>query len=335
VVLPDLGYLIPLLPVPGLKHVRDLIYFDGPLLSEFETETGETYLRHWCDVDDRANRWLLFRVSRSALTKYVFRRLGLRELIETSQDGFVYVIDKATEKGQDKIYVLHVHSIPGDYLPAPNVTFSGKASFSNGASNSYPVLIGGEWEVDDVGLFPRKYTEVYSFLHLLGDGDRPPPRNHQPFRYDFYGGAGWVARQFFRELETQIPIIEQPRIAEIRYSSPGFIRFGMNPSVATTITAAVVRFSAERAKLSERYQQLHEWVNNSGPYDDAEEKRDDEQGALSIARELTRQLGFVSWQRLLDATENDVRQLIRILLTYYRRVKSLADYQASGKADLV
>src|SRR5690348_10319881 len=84
---------LPRLPIRDLEWVRDLVYFDGPLLSEFRSSNGDTYLFHWCDVDDGANRWMVFRVSRPDLVKYLFRRYPLRRLIDESQDGFVYIVD--------------------------------------------------------------------------------------------------------------------------------------------------------------------------------------------------------------------------------------------------
>ena len=32
------------LPIPGLEWIRDLVSFDGPLLSEFRSASGDTYL---------------------------------------------------------------------------------------------------------------------------------------------------------------------------------------------------------------------------------------------------------------------------------------------------
>jgi hypothetical protein len=55
------------LPMGGLRHVRDLIYFDGPLLSHFKHPKGDDYLYYWCDCDEQANRWMVLRVTETSI----------------------------------------------------------------------------------------------------------------------------------------------------------------------------------------------------------------------------------------------------------------------------
>ncbi|EDN65617.1 hypothetical protein BGP_0795 [Beggiatoa sp. PS] len=57
------GYLLEHFPL-NLRDIVDLIYFDGPLLTLFENEYGDSYLYYWCDVDEQCNRWLVFRVTK-------------------------------------------------------------------------------------------------------------------------------------------------------------------------------------------------------------------------------------------------------------------------------
>ncbi len=116
--MPNSGWLeLPALPVSGLTKVRDLVYFDGPLLSEFKSSSGDTYLYHWCDVDGGFNKWMIFRVSRKDLVKYLHRRISLSRLISLSQDGFVYLVDIGPDKNEKNIFLVPMASIPDDYLP--------------------------------------------------------------------------------------------------------------------------------------------------------------------------------------------------------------------------
>ena len=57
------GFTIPDFPISGLKHIKDLLYHEGPLLSQYSHPSGDTYLFHWCDCDDLRNRWMVLRVN--------------------------------------------------------------------------------------------------------------------------------------------------------------------------------------------------------------------------------------------------------------------------------
>ena len=67
---PDVGVTLTAFPVQGLRKVRDLEFFEGPLLAEFRSVGGDTYLYSWCGVGDEENRWMVFRTSRMDLAKY-------------------------------------------------------------------------------------------------------------------------------------------------------------------------------------------------------------------------------------------------------------------------
>ncbi|KHG40633.1 MAG: hypothetical protein HEQ20_13535 [Aphanizomenon flos-aquae KM1D3_PB] len=55
----------------NLTYIVYLSYFDGSLLSVFKSEHGDFYIYNWCDVDNQFNRWLVFRVKRQSLIKYL------------------------------------------------------------------------------------------------------------------------------------------------------------------------------------------------------------------------------------------------------------------------
>lgn len=42
----------------NLRHVSDLMYYDGPLLSVYADEMGFEHLVFWVDQNDDYNTWL-------------------------------------------------------------------------------------------------------------------------------------------------------------------------------------------------------------------------------------------------------------------------------------
>ena len=60
--IPITGMHLESFPIADLRRSRDLIYFDGPLLSVYEHTNGEKYLYFWCDADEKVNRWMILRI---------------------------------------------------------------------------------------------------------------------------------------------------------------------------------------------------------------------------------------------------------------------------------
>jgi len=101
-----------------LEHMADLIYFDGPLLSLFENHFGENYFYCWCDVDDRYNRWFVFRVSYEQLRLYLMQQISLHDLTLNPVDGLVYCLDIDNDVQYQNVYLLRPTNLPEAYIPS-------------------------------------------------------------------------------------------------------------------------------------------------------------------------------------------------------------------------
>jgi len=101
----------------NLNFVTDLIYFEGPLLSLFKNESGDSYLYYWCDVDENYNRWMIFRLSKADLTSYIFKKSSLKDLILNPVDGFEYIADIDGNLQYNNIYLTQPDKLPERYIP--------------------------------------------------------------------------------------------------------------------------------------------------------------------------------------------------------------------------
>jgi len=75
-----LGSAADPVPFAALVRRRDLLAFDGPLLTQFEGPQGP-WLALWCDTDDVCHRWLFFRCSLEAIENYEQNDATLRRTI--------------------------------------------------------------------------------------------------------------------------------------------------------------------------------------------------------------------------------------------------------------
>jgi len=114
------GILLEKLPVKELHKVSDLIYYDGPLLSHFQSNNNENYLFFWTDVDDTFNRWLVVRVSIERLQAYLNGKLSFYNIITEPNDNFVYKVDIDADLNYHNVLMLFPEQIPQSYLPGRN-----------------------------------------------------------------------------------------------------------------------------------------------------------------------------------------------------------------------
>lgn len=118
------GISLESLPIKDLRKVSDLIYYEGPLLSHFQSSNNENYLFFWTDVDDMFNRWLVFRISIERLQAYLHGKLSLYNIITEPNDNFVYKVDIDADLNYRNVLMIFPEQIPQSYLPDRNAKYA-------------------------------------------------------------------------------------------------------------------------------------------------------------------------------------------------------------------
>lgn len=98
-------------------HVSDLIYVDGPLLSDYVNDRGEHYLFYWVDSDIKYNRWLVFRIDVTTIQDYLNKQISFYNVINSVNDGFVISVDIDNDLIYHNSKLMLLNDIPSDYLP--------------------------------------------------------------------------------------------------------------------------------------------------------------------------------------------------------------------------
>ncbi|MCW5804381.1 MAG: hypothetical protein KIT31_18570 [Deltaproteobacteria bacterium] len=107
------------------KHVRDVEFFDGPLVTEFVADE-EPYLFIWRDRDSRYHRWLAIKVTTRDVALYEAGRATLYGLIERSTSG--YLVDVDAQGAFTHWYAIAFEHLPDEYRPEPDSFFDPKLS---------------------------------------------------------------------------------------------------------------------------------------------------------------------------------------------------------------
>lgn len=105
-------------PLQNAEHVRDLIWFDGPLLSEYRLEDGTSYLAYWCDTDGEVNRWMYLPVSDTDIDRLGPVPTDLDQIVLSRlAQAFVILQDIASDGRTLKCYLCEASRLPESYGP--------------------------------------------------------------------------------------------------------------------------------------------------------------------------------------------------------------------------
>ena len=94
----------------------DLLYHEGPLLSVFKDALSDNfYLYKWSDCDEKAHRWLVFKVSVKRLKAFFDKQTSIQQLI--LDQPFSYFIDLDNRFEPINIALVATDRMPKSYLP--------------------------------------------------------------------------------------------------------------------------------------------------------------------------------------------------------------------------
>ncbi|HFA51967.1 MAG TPA: hypothetical protein ENJ95_23365 [Bacteroidetes bacterium] len=106
------------------KHVADLEWFEGALLSLFrEQDTSKLFLMHWVDIEEECHRWLFFPIAPRALRLYLEGKLSNQDLFFLDASPTVKILDINGGLKLHKITEVEKNSLPKDFRPSKDGYF--------------------------------------------------------------------------------------------------------------------------------------------------------------------------------------------------------------------
>lgn len=207
----------------------------------------------------------------------------------------------------------------------------------------YKINIDGEWLLEDLYLLPHTYSQVYGFIYSLSETNKPNSNDFddiderifftytsQPWR------GGYSAVNFYNYLKNLVPHKHRPKIKAIHYESPGFIELILFVPVAKAISLIIKSFCESITAIHELYNSIYKGMKERKLLQmdvrkkELELKEADIKFLNSSSKSLAKLLGFKNLKELNELTQNPLTTL-KILLSFYRRIRSLADYTKRGK----
>jgi len=310
------------LPVSGLSRVRDLIYFDGPLLTQYVNARGENFLYYWCERDRHSHRWMLIRVDEPTILRLLYRFIPLDFVIPAgSQDDFVYFVDVTSGGRISDVWLTKVESIPEDYTPVRGTFLQ---DVPRNKKTGYPVLIEGKWEPSDLMGFPRLFELTYSFLYVA---------NKLPSSGCF-GGFHWrggYAAMHFNRLIASIPTESRFDVRAVQYNSPGFFRFSADYDIAELVAISVE--DVRKKRTQKRFRELSKYIASHHLNDivdpDSDEWGEHKSNLLAMTRALAESFRAIDPDNVIAGAERafEAAQIVR---WFFRRISEIESYEESG-----
>jgi hypothetical protein len=204
----------------------------------------------------------------------------------------------------------------------------------------YPIHMDGRWTLEDLYKFPRTYEQAYFALDALipSESQLDFERVDRAFRA-FPWQGGYSAVNFYNQLKYATPVGARPEVLSIHYASPGAITLSLILEQAQLLAAIVGAVAGSIAVCNTLYNKI---MNDLQHRKLLRIKVERENIALSheelnLVREYNQEMAAIlqiGTPDALDARTGRPLVSLKILLSVYRRVRTLADYRNKGKAIL-
>ncbi len=314
--LPAVGTAISDGFVRKLTFVRSLEEYEGPILTEWASEAGGTYLEKWCTQTPAGDvfRSLIVRCDTRSVELYLAGKLDLKTTLLARSDGFGFLVDRSLDDAT-AVYLVDMDSLPDGYLPSPAARHDPSLRPASDRTRQM-FLLGADWTGAQIGTIERSYLDAAAFNFFAAksaEGDRFPTQ-HLQYKYR----RGYPVANAFAKLRDEQPARARPRAVVVQAASPGLLAFEID-----TKTAANILRSVRKVRDAEPlYKNVQTWASQDIdgvvdlPPDAAEDLKH-----LADVLDLELDRFGVS-----NTTPDDrIMTVGKLLTSYFRKLQKLAD----------
>lgn len=252
-----LGTKLPALPV-ALTRVRTLEYFEGDRIVEAHSSTGDTFLQVWFDTDGGdLTRWLVIRVSPVTVSRFLAKRVSLRDLVLNPSDGFLYVVDRNDDDEVVQTSFVEPRALPEDEVPSSSSYHTPTLTPTCDRGATQTVLLDGEWDVPRLSHLDRRYRFAYAALAVLGKQPKRRKTDISGLVEHFRFEGGWPHVMTFNKIKNLLPPEYAPNFQTVQYASPGLMQYKVDPELAERVRSALRLHAVRSEQVKDAYDALH------------------------------------------------------------------------------
>lgn len=186
--------------------------------------------------------------------------------------------------------------------------------------------------------FPHTYTQLYSVLYAmeqeltdLGEGRTVMAFAAYPWR------GGFSAVNWYNDLYDAIPKADRPLVVGLKYSSPGWMDLGVIGGVAASIKKMIIAVSDAGRHVNDTYTEIQKGIHDReiNRIKLGRLRRKAEIEHIEFIEEssdrIAKLIGFKD-RREIDKYTGSPLVTLKMLLSIYRRLRTLEVYENDGKA---
>ncbi|HCH6294110.1 TPA: hypothetical protein NK329_000701 [Vibrio parahaemolyticus] len=305
-------------PLDGLRWKRDLLYFEGPLLSEYIGERKETYLKYWCDCDNTYNRWMFIKIKEEDRLRLVSGMKSINEVINGQQDNYVFLTDEARNE-ETRTYMCMIDDLPASYIPPHRTSYLDIEDYEED-ENVTSILFDDNWSFDELKTIYQKFTQVYDLVYIINSGITTFNR-----KLPWFGGSNYS--YFYRVIKESIR--HQSNLKAIYYASPGYIKIGADSDISDKSLEVINSYINKKDIVEKLYLELYNRIKqlelNQKSERDAVDGFYNDSECMDYLAKLVENIEGLEYQWLQDFLSTDFERA-KLVMAHVRRIRDFANF---------
>jgi hypothetical protein len=230
------------------------------------------------------------------------------------------------------------------YLPGRTFFASDFTSEVNIGGTSQPraeerILVDGNWEISDFNDLYGGYSDLYSFTDGIEkfEDDNTELSTRRTillaFQKQWQGGGSYGS--FYRSMRGAQSPSERLGLGGFEYHSPGYVDLEGRGDLLAAVTDMLGDFEERQQEIAKGYKELYQYlqVNKllSMPADKFDRTAPLAKSVENRAAEFSELLPGARWNTLLRLAGGDQLVAAKVVLSLYRRLNRLNDFQVQGR----
>jgi len=315
------------IPIDGFEWEIDYYGLDGPLLSQFSSDSGRKYLFYWCDCNEERNRWMTFPVSENNRVRLISRKMTLREIVDFAVEDFVFFVETGSSGEIVEAMLVPAGNIPEDYLPDEDSYIDVDDPETVLGRNTASLIFDDNWEIEPMRDFVRLFKQAYDFTSSLNNsviGSIAP----LPFQ------GGFSAMHFFERIAGAVPRDKRLTTELIQFASPGIVKFGASGDEIKLLLDSLNHYKNNKKNIDKAYREIFGLIRNGGfnrmDPDTAKSLFAESDEMVGAAQDLIGVLGYEDQEARVAANRTKF-EVIKIFMAQYTRLRDILKHISGEK----
>ncbi|MBF0439400.1 MAG: hypothetical protein HQL93_09800 [Magnetococcales bacterium] len=315
-----------------------LLYYDGPQLVLLSGANGDKGIAVAITRDGMEYPFFACYIHQKILEKYLIGKVDLYYLFSNASSSAYYFFDLFLVKN-DIVSLERVSEDEAqnkDYWPEKGFFSSNHSSvLSSRTEDPEYININGAWDMSELSLFFKKFSEIYAILFIVNFNVRKLKKLISS-RY-WQGGGSYLS--FYDSLMEEVENSNLLTLKSIQYASPGKLGMVGNTVVINKVVDLIQIFENHSVQALQAYRSIDRILNNEKLKSSEASTNFSSQSIENYVKNqadiILNALGIDTQNNpFFDACNCNVLIYSKLVLSIHRRVDSVHNFISEGRVQL-